>query len=377
MKKRIKIVILCIIFTIIEMPIQFAYTKSEQKKDMQNQLIIKQNEQKNVKSEQKNILEEIDKLDEEILQCKSEISELNKKTNNLSNSIKLKEIEVKRLEKSYREKEEAFIERMVAIYEAGRTSYLDVLLSSDDIISFISNYYIIEELAEADNTMLNSIKQESEKIKETRDQLEIEKNEIVNVKKEIEEKNKKLVIKKSEKNEKLGSLNAKEKELEKEIEKYKEDIKNIEKVIKEYEKKQHNNSNSNYTGGKLGWPLEGYYTITSTYGYRIHPIYGYKKLHTGIDIGAPKGANFVAAENGIVISASYSGGYGNRVVISHGNELTTLYAHGTSILVKEGQKVKKGQPVLTVGSTGLSTGNHAHFEVRVNGSCVNPLEYLQ
>ena len=104
MKKRIKIVILCIIFTIIEMPIQFAYTKSEQKKDMQNQLIIKQNEQKNVKSEQKNILEEIDKLDEEILQCKSEISELNKKTNNISNSIKLKEIEVKRLEKCYREK---------------------------------------------------------------------------------------------------------------------------------------------------------------------------------------------------------------------------------------------------------------------------------
>ena len=97
---------------------------------------------------------------------------------------------------------------------------------------------------------------------------------------------------------------------------------------------------------------------------------------TGIDVGAPKGANFVAADDGTVILAQYYGGYGNCVVINHGNGMCTRYAHGTSILVTTGQKVTRGTPVLTVGSTGTSTGNHAHFEVSINGNTVNPLNYL-
>ena len=129
--------------------------------------------------------------------------------------------------------------------------------------------------------------------------------------------------------------------------------------------------------GKLTWPIPGYTSITSYYGYRIHPIYGVYKLHNGIDVGAPAGANFVAADGGTVIYAQYNkGGYGNLVVIDHGNGMCTRYAHGTSILVSVGQKVTRGTPVLTVGSTGASTGNHAHFEVSINGNTVNPLNYL-
>ena len=128
--------------------------------------------------------------------------------------------------------------------------------------------------------------------------------------------------------------------------------------------------------GQLAWPIPGYNSITSYYGYRIHPIYGTYKLHNGIDVGAPAGASFVAAEGGTVVLAEYYGGYGNCVVINHGNGMFTRYAHGTSILVSEGQHVERGTPVLTVGSTGLSTGNHAHFEVSINGSTVDPLNYL-
>ena len=109
---------------------------------------------------------------------------------------------------------------------------------------------------------------------------------------------------------------------------------------------------------------------------RTHPITGIYKLHTGVDLGAPMGANFIAANDGVVTKAGYNGAYGNMVIIDHGGGISTLYAHGSEILVTVGQTVKKGDNILKVGSTGYSTGAHAHFEVRVNGQPVNPLPYI-
>ena len=183
----------------------------------------------------------------------------------------------------------------------------------------------------------------------------------------------------------------KRKKLQSEIEEYNNTMKRIselERIEAARRANQSSNTNKNNTStgsttqgtisgtGKLTWPIPGYTNITSYYGYRIHPVYGIYKLHNGIDVGAPKGAKFVAADDGEVILAEYYGGYGNCVVISHGNGLFTRYGHGTSILVSKGQKVTRGTPVLTVGSTGISTGNHAHFEVSINGVTVNPLNYL-
>ena len=133
---------------------------------------------------------------------------------------------------------------------------------------------------------------------------------------------------------------------------------------------------SEYTGGELAWPVPGYTRITSNYGMRTHPITGVYKLHTGVDIGAPIGADFIAANDGIVVKAEYNEAYGNMVVISHGGGIYTLYAHGSEIIAELGQIVKRGDIVLKVGSTGYSTGPHAHFEVRKNGIVVNPLPYI-
>ena len=110
---------------------------------------------------------------------------------------------------------------------------------------------------------------------------------------------------------------------------------------------------------------------------RTHPITGVYKLHTGMDIGAPIGTNFIAANDGVVIKAGFNTAYGNMVIIDHGGGVSTLYAHGSEILVTLGQEVKKGDPILKVGMTGYTTGPHAHFEVRVNGEYVQPLNFVQ
>ena len=126
----------------------------------------------------------------------------------------------------------------------------------------------------------------------------------------------------------------------------------------------------------MAWPVPGYTRITSPYGMRTHPITGVYKLHTGTDIGAPMGANFIAANDGVVVKAEYNSAYGNMVMINHGGGVSTLYTHGSEILVQPGQQVKRGDPVLKVGSTGYSTGPHAHFEVRVNGEYQDPIPFI-
>ena len=144
-------------------------------------------------------------------------------------------------------------------------------------------------------------------------------------------------------------------------------------------KDQNSNDDGSVTPtGTFQWPVPSSHTITSNYGYRIHPISGTKKLHAGIDIGAPGGSNIIAADSVTVILSSfgYNGGYGNYVIISHGNGITTRYAHCSNLFVSVGQTVTKGQPIAAVGSTGASTGNHCHFEVRINGGSKNPLNYL-
>ncbi len=127
-------------------------------------------------------------------------------------------------------------------------------------------------------------------------------------------------------------------------------------------------------GGALAWPVSG--PITSGFGWRTHPITGTSRFHAGIDIGVGHGTPIGAAGSGVVIISGWQGGYGNAVVIDHGGGLSTLYAHQSSLAVSTGQSVSTGQLVGYIGSTGFSTGPHLHFETRVGGSPVNPLQYL-
>ena len=137
-----------------------------------------------------------------------------------------------------------------------------------------------------------------------------------------------------------------------------------------------NTDTTRYVGGTFAWPAPGYYTITSPYSMRLHPIIKVYRLHTGMDIGAPMGSYAIAANDGIVTKATYSYSYGNMVMIDHGGGVSTLYAHGSEILVSVGDTVKRGDPILKVGSTGWSTGPHLHFEIIINGNTIDPYPFV-
>lgn len=407
MKKKIVASILAILLISFSFTNVFATSKSQ----IQSQINDKKEELQDVKDEKSGVLSEIDKLNTSIASTEKEISDLNDKITELTSSISDKTKEIEQKEEEFEEKDKLLQDRLVALYEAGDTTYLDMLLTSGSITDFISSYYLVEQLTKCDTEVLNAIENTKKEIEDDKKELETKKQEIDKTKSQIAEKNEKLKSDKSTKQAKVNSLTEEEKELEGELAAYNAEMEKIataerkakaeeearrKKAEEDAKKNQTNTGNTNNTGntgstgatggssgtitssGKMTWPIPGYKNITSYFGYRVHPIYGTWKLHSGIDVGAPTGAKFVAADDGTVLIASYgyNGGYGNYVVINHGNGITTRYAHGTSILVSAGQKVTKGTPVLTVGSTGASTGPHAHFEVRVNGTAVNPLNYI-
>lgn len=381
MKRKIVSIFLVGILLMMSMiPIVYAQTAEEKKKELESQLSDAKEEKAEVTDEKNSILNEISQLDDKIDEYESQISELNTKISNLKKSITAKETEIKKLEKEYTEKEEAFLERMVAIYESGQMTYLDVLLSSDSVVNFISNYYMVSELAEADNNMMEAIQTQQQKIEEAKKELEDEKQEITNSRNEVEAKTKSLNSTKSSKQAKVDTLSAKEKELQKEIEEFNTAIKKAQAEIDAAVKKS-----EGYVGsfsGTLSWPVStssaNWNLITSGYGRRDQPTSGASTNHKALDIGISYQTVYAPAD-GYVVIASRQSGYGNFIMIKHSNNLYTCYGHLNSYKVSAGQTVSRGQAIAVSGNTGVSTGPHLHFEVRTSSSYssrVNPLNYI-
>ena len=346
-----------------------------------------QEQQNNIQEQLNTAAEELEEIDSELSQNLQQVQKMDKKIeeyekslNELNNNISLLEQEfdeliknVKKVEESYNTKKKLLDERLVTIYEEGNTRYLDVLLSSSSISEFISNYYLITLIISHDSELLDSVEKEKKELELKQKSLEIKKSNL--------EKEKQTQIKISTiiSNSKIiretyvEKLSLEEKELQAKIDEYHFQIQNIENQIKLIA----SDPSSNYIGGEMIWPIPNHNIITSKFGMRTHPITGVYKLHTGIDISAPTGTDFLAIASGIVTKAEYNKAYGNMVIVDHGGGIQTLYAHGSSIEVKVGQLVSQGDVVIKVGSTGYSTGPHAHLEVRKDGEPQNPLNYIK
>ena len=351
----------------------FSENLNKQKQQIQTQIDASNIELELVQEDLSNLVYEIADLNDKIVSEEIEIDQLANKEAELKKKIEKTETELEKATEKFNNQQEMLEARLVAMYEAGDTDYLDVLLTSRSITEFISNYYMISEIIESDTELLETVRDKKQELEISKLELEKSKKQLSDARESKEKKAVSLENMRVIKNSYITQLTEEEKSLQEEITEYQSAIKKVESEIVTA---ANLNIGIDYVGGVMAWPVPGYTRITSEYGMRTHPITGVYKLHTGVDISAPIGANFIAANDGVVVKAEYNGAYGNMVMINHGGGVSTLYAHGSEILVQVGQEVKRGDPVLKVGSAGYSTGPHAHFEVRINGQYQNPMPYI-
>ena len=376
MRKRCKSIIICTFLCTFSF-VSYAADLNElqsQKNEIQTQIDESNSQLNDVNDELTDNLKQIQKLDESIQSSEENIEKLNEEITKKENEIQQIESELKKVTEKYNTQKALLDERLVEMYENDNVKYLDVILKSKSFSDFVSNYYIISELTEYDMDLLEivddqrkEIEQKNLKLSSQKDSLEQEKS--TQKKTQIALSNTKVLRKNY-----VLKLSQEEQDLQAKIDEYNNQVNQIEEEIKKLAVTA--SFGEEYRGGTMQWPIYGHYTITSNYGMRTHPITGVYKLHTGVDISATIGSDFTAIADGIVVKAEYNGAYGNMVIIDHGGGVQTLYAHGSQIIAQVGQEVKAGDIVLKVGSTGYSTGPHAHFEVRINGSPVNPLDYV-
>ena len=349
----------------------------KQKEEVDNKIEDANVKLEYVQGELSDTLLKVQETEDKIRQYESEITELADKMQTLQTSINEATQKLQIASQNYDEKSDLLARRLVAIYEAGDAQYLDILLKSKSVTDFISRSYMIQEIAEYDGILINQIEEEKNNIETTKQKLENEQSEIRIIKAKSEQTtivlNNMQTLQKSY----ISKLSDSEKILQQQLTEYKKEQDEIQRQI--LLATNVIPPNIQYTGGEMLWPVAISGTaITSDYGVREHPIQGVVREHTGIDIGnTPTGTPVVAAADGIVTYAGWLGGYGNCVMISHGEGVVTLYGHGNKILTSVNTKVKQGDVIMEVGSTGNSTGPHLHFEVRVNGTCTSPWQFVK
>lgn len=265
------------------------------------------------------------------------------------------------------------MERIKVMYEYGDSGYIDVLIESKNLTDFFTRLEYLNEIVQYDDQMFEKLAQIELEIEVTKENLVTEHLELEHLKAEADIHKNSLETLVAEQN-KLMTTIENDKEL---LLQQLDELKKAEAEIDQLIIQKLNSSNLKYSGGELNWPVEGNYYISSYFGSRVHPIYGYVETHNGLDIPAPYGTNVTAAASGVVISSRFSNSYGNVIIIDHGSGYATLYGHNSKRLVSDGDTVTRGQVIAKIGSTGWSTGNHLHFGVQINGKWVNPLDYFE
>lgn len=334
-----------------------------------------------VQEEQESLEDEIEVIDSVIDKTEEKLFSFESNIEDVTNQAKKSAAELEHALKRVDDRDTLLKTRVRLMYRKGNVQYLEVLLGSNSFSDFLQRFGALQKILNSDKKILKDNIEDKDTIEAKKREIDKALADLENLYTEAENLRASLLSKKGERTVRIASLQQTEKELNEykdEEEEYLEELASKEsELIKKQQKLL-------YSGGKFVWPVPASKRITSEFGMRIHPITGKYGGHKGLDIGrAPGtstlyGANILAAYDGVVIVASYVSGYGNTVMIDHGSGIWTLYGHirNGGIKVKVGQKVKKGEKIAEVGSTGRSTGPHLHFEVRKNKTPVNPWEYF-
>ena len=334
-------------------------------------------------------------LQKEIALTKEEIDTVKAYIARLQDQIDVKSTELEAAQQALAEKEDTFAETVRTTYEEGEISYLEVLLNSSSFSDLLNRIEIVSSIMDDNKKIVAEYTAAKEDIQQKRDDLQKTQDEQVQYQDNLNYKSEELKSSEAQQAALQESLEAYQKEQKAEYERISNEMDSVSDQIAEQSrkeaaaaaaaKKKGTTSNQVTTtgsgsatrySGTFTWPLPGYTSASSAYGWRTHPIYGTRKFHKGEDIPAPTGAAIVAAASGTVTTAGWVSGYGNYTVINHGGGVMTAYGHQSAIYVSVGQTVSAGQTIGAVGSTGNSTGPHLHFEVYVNGATQNPMSYF-
>lgn len=357
-------------------------TIDEQKAEIEAQLEALES-QINTASEKKA------KLDEKMGLTQDEIDTTQALISQLTDEIDAKTTQLDQAIADLDEKTALFETRIRVMYENGEVSYLDVLLASENFSDMLSRMEIVSQIMDYDKKVVAEYTKAKEDITDKKLSLETAKTEQVGYESALKQQYDALDSQKQQQQQIISDLNADKEQKEAEERKMEEEKQGINSEIERLSREaaeaarkaaqQSGSSSSTSTApssGTFTWPIPGYGkgSITSPYGYRNCPYHG-RELHSGTDLGVPTGTPIVAAAAGTVVKSYMSSSYGNYTVIDHGGGVITAYAHQSKRQVSVGDKVTAGQQIGLVGSTGNSTGSHLHFEVYVNGSTVNPMQY--
>lgn len=407
LKRRIFVVLLVIMMlslTVVQAFAENINDLKERQQDIQERMSNTKEELQSTEEEAGKVREQIQQLDKQVTDAAGELQGVTDQLEGLNNNIVKTTEELKEAEENLSTKNDEFNSRLRTMYKNGNVGYIEVLLSASNIGDLLSRNHMLQEVANYDRELISFIKEQMDIIEEKKTELEAQRASVQVVKSEIESRKSELEAATRQKQVFMSRLQEDMDAFEKEYDEMLNDSNSIKTEILNLQAKEEearkarereaqaaqaaqakpasvtesdSSGGSSYTGGQLSWPVPASSRITSYYGYRIHPISKVKKLHTGIDIGAPAGTAIVAAESGTVIQSGWRGGYGNTVMVDHGGGIVTLYAHNSSNTVSAGQQVNRGQTIALIGSTGNSTGPHLHFEVRKNGDHVDPLPWVR
>ncbi|MBQ2698298.1 MAG: peptidoglycan DD-metalloendopeptidase family protein [Clostridia bacterium] len=362
-------------------PILLQVLAADEITELQNKLdnLTKQQKelQKKINSSTANRKSELQKkneLEQEINNFNDKIGVYDELITQYDEQIAAKEAESVDIQSRVDSQTEIYLARIRETYERGTLSYLDVLFSSGSLRDFLTHMDYAAEIARYDEQLITAMRDDKQAVLDAKAEIELARTEQATLKEEAESDRSALKKRQDQADANIKAYDgdiARQKELLEEAEAEEE------RFLAELKKLLAARANSEYIGGDMIWPTPGYKTVTSPFGMRTHPVTGVYKLHTGIDIGAAGGSKILAANAGTVVSAGYNSAWGNYIAVDHGGGLSTFYAHMKySASVGVGATVARGEQIGVVGTTGLSTGNHLHFEVRVRGDSVQPLDYV-
>ena len=368
--QRLLIILLVIVIAVSSTGLSCSFADEEKKDGKKKETLEerqekKEKELKKVQDEKDDVYEELNQLAREIEAQEAAIEECKAKIEKKTQQIEKTRKDLEKKKKKIRERKDGLDLRLRTMYKNGVVGYLDIILNSSDVTELITNVDMVQKIYQADQQTLDTLVEERMQIEAKEATLKQEKEELDATKEDLAAKETQLNAANEELKKKYEKLKAEEEKIQAEIQKILADKQLAASLGLE-------DIPENYKGGKWICPVWRSYYV-NRYGEYLAPR-SYER-HPGIDMSAPTGTDIHAAADGVVVRASWYGGYGNAVVLAHGDGITSLYGHNSSVCCSVGQKVKRGDVIAKMGSTGFSSGSHCHFEVRQNGALRNPRDF--